>query len=215
MLLETLLFVLLSPGLLLTLPPVGKGIFMTCKTSVAAVFVHAAVFFVVLYLLRSYGYLEGFQSMPPVAALSDQQLTQIGDDTNFIVQRLGAFLQADPTIRTIMASSGLTVMYTPRTPNPAQLLSNGKALREFFNKTNTTGPVGAMNLAMELAPKAQTITRMMFAGPAGPMQPPMPAPGPMPAPAPMQPPMPGPGPIPVPAPMPALVSTAPTPQTTV
>jgi len=48
MLREVLLFILLSPGLLLTLPPVGKNIFTSCQTSVAAVFVHAVVFAVLL-----------------------------------------------------------------------------------------------------------------------------------------------------------------------
>ena len=43
-----LLFILLSPGLLLTLPPVGKKIFMSHQTSVAAVLVHALVFYLVL-----------------------------------------------------------------------------------------------------------------------------------------------------------------------
>jgi septal ring factor EnvC (AmiA/AmiB activator) len=60
-----LLFVLLSPGMLLTLPPVGKKVFMSCKTSVAAVLVHAVVFGVALYYIHSIpvlGQLEGFQS---------------------------------------------------------------------------------------------------------------------------------------------------------
>lgn len=43
----TLLFVLLSPGFLLTIPPIGK-LFMSRKTSVAAVLVHAAVFYFAL-----------------------------------------------------------------------------------------------------------------------------------------------------------------------
>ena len=51
MLAEVVLFVLLSPGLLLTLPPVGKKIFMSCQTSVAAVFVHALVFALALMYL--------------------------------------------------------------------------------------------------------------------------------------------------------------------
>jgi len=55
-----LLFVLLSPGLLLTLPPVGK-IFMSRKTSVTAVLVHAVVFATLLTLLKS---VEGFQASP-------------------------------------------------------------------------------------------------------------------------------------------------------
>jgi len=45
------LFFVLSPGVLLTLPPGGKGIFMSCQTSVMAAFVHAIVFAVVVYLL--------------------------------------------------------------------------------------------------------------------------------------------------------------------
>lgn len=59
MLLETLLFVLLSPGLLLTLPPVNKKIFMSCQTSVQAVFIHALVFGFALYALK--GVAEGFK----------------------------------------------------------------------------------------------------------------------------------------------------------
>ena len=61
----TLLFVVLSPGLLLTIPAMGRGLFMSRQTGVAAVLVHAAVFYLVAYFLRSYGFvqLEGFSSM--------------------------------------------------------------------------------------------------------------------------------------------------------
>lgn len=65
MLAEVVLFVLLSPGLLLTLPPVGKKIFMSCQTSVAAVFVHALVFALALMYLPYIpilNSLDGFQS---------------------------------------------------------------------------------------------------------------------------------------------------------
>lgn len=64
MLAEVVLFVLLSPGLLLTLPPVGKKIFMSCQTSVLAVFVHAIVFALLLsYLpyIPILNRLDGFQ----------------------------------------------------------------------------------------------------------------------------------------------------------
>lgn len=44
MLVLVLLFVLLSPGMLLTLPPVGGNMFMSHKTSVIAVLVHAVIF---------------------------------------------------------------------------------------------------------------------------------------------------------------------------
>ena len=56
----TLLFVVLSPGVLLTLPPVGKKILCSGKTSLVAVLVHAVVFYVVAaYLLPRV--LEGFE----------------------------------------------------------------------------------------------------------------------------------------------------------
>lgn len=64
MLAEVVLFILLSPGLLLTLPPVGKKVFMSCQTSVAAVFVHAVVFYLALtYLpyIPVLNSLDGFQ----------------------------------------------------------------------------------------------------------------------------------------------------------
>ena len=60
------LFILLSPGLLLTLPPVGKKVFMSCQTSVAAVLVHALVFAVALkYLpyIPVLNQLDGFQNV--------------------------------------------------------------------------------------------------------------------------------------------------------
>lgn len=62
MLTETLLFVLLSPGLLLTLPPVGKKVFASCKTSVAAILVHALVFAVLLAFRKS---IPGLRSIEP------------------------------------------------------------------------------------------------------------------------------------------------------
>lgn len=65
MLAEVVLFILLSPGLLLTLPPVGKKIFRSCQTSTAAVFVHALVFAFALYYLPYIpvlNRLDGFQN---------------------------------------------------------------------------------------------------------------------------------------------------------
>jgi hypothetical protein len=48
-----LLFALLSPGMLLTLPPVaGSGVFASGKTGVAPVMTHALVYAVVFALLR-------------------------------------------------------------------------------------------------------------------------------------------------------------------
>lgn len=57
----TLLFIVLSPGVLLTLPPVGSKVFMSGKTSLLAVAVHAVVFYLAaMYVLPSLG-LEGFK----------------------------------------------------------------------------------------------------------------------------------------------------------
>ncbi len=58
-----LLFILLSPGFLLSIPAVGGKYFMTGKTSTTAVLVHAVVFGLALYLLKTYYGLEGFAGM--------------------------------------------------------------------------------------------------------------------------------------------------------
>ena len=58
------LFILLSPGLLLTLPPVGKKVFASGKTSLYAILVHALVFAVALYYIEYIpilNRLEGFE----------------------------------------------------------------------------------------------------------------------------------------------------------
>lgn len=47
-----ILFILLSPGLLLTIPPVGRSAFMSGRTSSLAVLVHAAIFGLLLYVLE-------------------------------------------------------------------------------------------------------------------------------------------------------------------
>ncbi len=44
-----ILFFILSPGVLLTIPPVGKKIFMSGETSILAAFVHAIVFVAIIY----------------------------------------------------------------------------------------------------------------------------------------------------------------------
>lgn len=48
------LFILLSPGFLLTLPAGSKGVWMSGQTSTAAVLVHGLVFALALYLVKSY-----------------------------------------------------------------------------------------------------------------------------------------------------------------
>ena len=48
----TTLFLVLSPGMLLTLPPGSKGVFTSGQTSPAAALVHTVVFALVFALLR-------------------------------------------------------------------------------------------------------------------------------------------------------------------
>lgn len=65
-----LLFILLSPGFLLSIPAVGGKYLMTGKTSVTAVLVHAVVFGLALYLLKTYYGIEGFQQAPKLNVAS-------------------------------------------------------------------------------------------------------------------------------------------------
>jgi hypothetical protein len=57
------LFFVLSPGVLLTLPPSSKGIFMSGQTSIVAALVHALVFVLVVSCLKQY-LKEGFEEGP-------------------------------------------------------------------------------------------------------------------------------------------------------
>ena len=55
------LFVLLSPGVLLTLPPGSKGIWMSCQTSLSAAIIHSLIFVLVLHFIKKYYWIsEGF-----------------------------------------------------------------------------------------------------------------------------------------------------------
>jgi hypothetical protein len=59
------LFFVLSPGVLLTLPPGSKGIFRSGQTSIAAAIVHALVFVLVLSCCKHFFLsTEGFEGNP-------------------------------------------------------------------------------------------------------------------------------------------------------
>ena len=67
----TLFFIVLSPGLLLTLPAGSKGIFMSRQTSVLAILVHALIFAILFNLyLNSCSAWEGFADDVPPAVPS-------------------------------------------------------------------------------------------------------------------------------------------------
>ena len=65
--LKALLFFLLSPGVLLTIPPGSGGLWMSRQTSLIAAAVHAVVFVVVLHYaygwMRSYEGFQGFEGV--------------------------------------------------------------------------------------------------------------------------------------------------------
>lgn len=65
-----LLFVALQPGVLLTLPAVGRSVFMSGKMSVQAVFVHALIFALAVHFFRRGRYFEGFATAPSPAVVN-------------------------------------------------------------------------------------------------------------------------------------------------
>ena len=73
MLIAAALFFVLSPGILITLPP---GSFFSGRTSVVAAAVHAVVFFAVGYLFL-YGFPDGFRN--PSLAQKYAELYPVGD----------------------------------------------------------------------------------------------------------------------------------------
>jgi len=50
------LFFILSPGVLLTIPPIGKKIWMSGMTSIYAAIIHAILFATIIYLCDSHEY---------------------------------------------------------------------------------------------------------------------------------------------------------------
>lgn len=87
---EVLLFILLSPGIILTLPPVKNTIFFSGRTSVLAVFVHALIFAAVIYYAKDLPNLEPFQT---VTCYTADQMTSSSIGGMFIgVIVSGAFM---------------------------------------------------------------------------------------------------------------------------
>ncbi len=56
-----ILFIILSPGIFLTIPPIGKKWWMTGQTSIKSALLHAVIFGLILFLLNYYDIIEGFQ----------------------------------------------------------------------------------------------------------------------------------------------------------
>ena len=93
MLFEVILFLLLQPGLLLTIPPVGKKIFMSGKTSVTAIIVHALIFAAIIYFKSSIPILrdiEGFQAANTARGYSKCNGTPISNKKDDCILNLRA-----------------------------------------------------------------------------------------------------------------------------
>ena len=77
------LFFILSPGILLTLPPGSRGVLVSGQTSVAAAAVHALVFMVAAYLLYVYVVRpsEGFEV--------EEEETEDGTEEEVVVNNTG------------------------------------------------------------------------------------------------------------------------------
>jgi hypothetical protein len=60
LILLTILFILLSPGMIVTLPPGSRGLFASEETSNLSVLVHAVAFFVILNCIANDYFMLGF-----------------------------------------------------------------------------------------------------------------------------------------------------------
>jgi len=113
--LPVILFILLSPGLLITVPPVGK-LFMSGKTSITAILVHAAIFATILGLL-SYLKVEGFQSPNP--AYDSVMAQKLINEANEYLKKNPSDPKAEPY------ATGLTIAMTTASVAPSQMAMAG------------------------------------------------------------------------------------------
>ena len=100
------LFVVLSPGLLLTLPP---GAIASRKTSILAVLVHAVIFYVVLWYLtrEKEGFTTAVAPLSPAIPLTPQQLTTLENQVNTIAEDAQEYAgRAATTVAATVDSSG-------------------------------------------------------------------------------------------------------------
>lgn len=104
-----LLFVALQPGVLLTLPAVGRSVFMSGKMSVQAVMVHALIFALVVHFFRRGGYFEGFATAPSPAVVKETAAfsKELGAPT-IALARLD---KIDTRVKTQLANLNASVKY--------------------------------------------------------------------------------------------------------
>lgn len=79
-----LLFFVLSPGVILTLPAGSKGVWMSRQTSVSAALVHALIFVIVLTVFKKCFYYvkrEGFFAPPTTTTTTPPVITYTCSDS--------------------------------------------------------------------------------------------------------------------------------------
>jgi hypothetical protein len=89
--LKAILFFVLSPGVLLTLPPGSRGVFASRQTSVLAAAVHAIVFAVAAQFLWSWystGKMEYFADFQMCASDADCKEPNMGCNQSFCKPRV-------------------------------------------------------------------------------------------------------------------------------
>jgi len=130
--LSGLLFVLLSPGVLLTIPSVGKrALWMSGQTSTAAVLVHAVLFAVVSFLVWQHFNISGFQTQKYSDGSGVSSASQCASGTSYTRMDGNFLLGYKPTI--ICGSRpGEKIYYVADQPLPAgtwKSSSNGCLIR--------------------------------------------------------------------------------------
>lgn len=98
----TLLFILLSPGFLITIPRVGKKMFMSYQTSLVAVLVHSLVFAVAVVYFNE---VEAFVNAP-----SDVAVVPGSGGRGGVLGALGGLLNVvtTPAVKLVKAVTGKT-----------------------------------------------------------------------------------------------------------
>jgi len=89
------LFVLLSPGVLLTIPAGSRGLWMSRQTSIQAVLVHALIFGVVLYVVKMY--LPAYtRSVDPFQTMTQQNATISAQRANATGGPMATMMKTEP-----------------------------------------------------------------------------------------------------------------------
>ncbi len=100
-----LLFIILSPGLFLTIPPIGKKWWMTGQTSIKAAIVHAFIFAFICYLLSNYNIIqENFESTTTVTGTYKRVMGKNCKTDNGLDGKQTCFTICKPCIASTSAS---------------------------------------------------------------------------------------------------------------